>query len=608
MKRIAIFQCYDKQGVIDDYIPYLLNDLKESLEKLVIVVNGGLTNEGEKKLESLTQYVVCRENKGFDFGAWKYAMTEYLGWEELAAYDELVLLNDTFFGPFYPFRKVFAKMAEREVDFWGLTQHGKVEKDPFGNNPYGCWPRHLQSYFLCIRREMHVSHEFKEYWEKLPLAKSFFDLVGKFETVFTRYFTDRGFRWDSLISNGDTDKFYAYNPYAFNTYEILCQGFPVIKRKEFMAKLGQTLKFNNAEDYRRALEWIKQNTSYDTSLIFQNVLRNYNIADIHDALHLNYIIPDSFLENGNTDTINLSDVLIVLHISYTENIDYYVSFLEKIPEGIDVLITTVSDEKSKIIINSTSPLLGNHLKILVMQNRGRDIAGLLVAARPYIKKYKYMCFCHDKISKHHIYPKGKSFERILWENTLQSKEYIFNVLFKLKSDENLGVLVPPSPMSTNYIRQFFLTNWWGKLNYENTKILLNKLGVNVPISKTKTCLTIGTAFWCKTDALNPLWNYEWKHEDFPEEPMPTDYCLNHAVERSFAYIAQSQGYYTGIAMTPDWASILIDNYKYSFHEIITLHLNINHIARNIGVKYSFKILKRAIHIWLWKITRHYSND
>ena len=603
MKRIAIFQCYDKQGVIDDYIPYLLNDLKESLEKLVIVVNGVLTNEGRKKLESLTQYVVCRENKGFDFGAWKYAMTEYLGWEELAAYDELVLLNDTFFGPFYPFRKVFAKMAEREVDFWGLTQHGKDEKDPYGNCPYGYTPPHLQSFFLCFRTHIHTSWEFKEYWERLPVFETWSDEVGKGEFVLTQHFADKGFRWDSFISNEGKDKTFVYNPFLSNAYEILCQGFPVIKRKEFAAKLGPTLQFNNTEDYRNAFEWIKQNTSYDTSLIFQNILRNYNIADIHNALHLNYIIQDSILENG-ADAVNLSEVLIVLHITYTENMDYYASFLEKIPKGIDVLITTVSDEKSKIIINSASPLLGKHLKVLVMQNRGRDIAGLLVAARPYIKKYKYMCFCHDKISKQSVYTSGKSFERILWENTLQSKEFVLNVLLRLKSDRNLGVLSVPSPMSNGFIYQLG-NHWWGP-NYENTKNLLKKLGVNIPISETETCLTIGTAFWCKTDALTLLWDYEWKYEDFPEEPLPVDGCLNHAVERSFAYIAQSQGYYTGIVMTAYWASVAVDNYQYVFSEEFfrnVSHTNTDYVARQVGVKNAFRIFKRAVHVWLWKITK-----
>ena len=32
IKRLAIFFLYDKDGVVDDYIPYMLNDLNKTIE------------------------------------------------------------------------------------------------------------------------------------------------------------------------------------------------------------------------------------------------------------------------------------------------------------------------------------------------------------------------------------------------------------------------------------------------------------------------------------------------------------------------------------------------------------------------------------------------
>ena len=43
--RLGIFNCYDPDGIIDDYIPFLLNDFKENISRLIIVVNGRLTPE-----------------------------------------------------------------------------------------------------------------------------------------------------------------------------------------------------------------------------------------------------------------------------------------------------------------------------------------------------------------------------------------------------------------------------------------------------------------------------------------------------------------------------------------------------------------------------------
>ena len=40
IKRCAIFLYYDKQGIVDDYVIYLLNDLNKNIDKLLIVCNG----------------------------------------------------------------------------------------------------------------------------------------------------------------------------------------------------------------------------------------------------------------------------------------------------------------------------------------------------------------------------------------------------------------------------------------------------------------------------------------------------------------------------------------------------------------------------------------
>lgn len=593
MKRIAIYVCYDKQGIIDDYISYLLNDLKQNLDKLVIVVNGNLTAEGKKKLLALSSDVVKRENAGFDVGAWKFALTEYLGWQEIESYDELLLLNDTFFGPFYPFKVVFDKMAKRDVDFWGLTQHGDSVMFENHKKHKHFLPRHLQSYFLCIRKKMLCSQEFKDYWENQKTSKSWFEAVDQNEAHFTQYFGEKGFKWDSFISNEGKDKKFSYNPYGHNIYEILQQGFPVIKRKEFAAPLEMTIKFNNGEDYRRGLEYIKSNTSYDTRLIFQNVLRNYNIADIHDALHLDYIIPDDEIKDKN---LKIKDACVVLHLYYTEKIERYVSFVKNIPEEIDVIVTTTSDEKKKVIFNAFSEILGNRLLILVGQNRGRDVAGLLVTARPYLKKYKYLCFCHDKISSQTVYTIGNSFEHILWENTLKSREYISNMISTLEKDENLGFLsVPPLFMSAF---SFVLRPLLWSLNFQNTKKLLENLKISVPLDENKTCLTCGTAFWCKTKALAPLFEHEWKNEDFPEEPLPVDGTISHAIERCFSFVAQSQGFYTGIAMTSEWASVFINDYKAAFFNGYMLHAD--YVGKIFGIKNSFKVLASSIKFFFQK--------
>ena len=45
MRRIGIFVFFDADGIVDRYIPYMLTDLMKNLERLVIVVNGKITDE-----------------------------------------------------------------------------------------------------------------------------------------------------------------------------------------------------------------------------------------------------------------------------------------------------------------------------------------------------------------------------------------------------------------------------------------------------------------------------------------------------------------------------------------------------------------------------------
>ena len=72
-KRLGVFVFYDKDGIVDDYVIYLLNDLKENLDRLVIVCNGALTPDGRDRLEKISPEVYVHENHGYDVGAYKAA-------------------------------------------------------------------------------------------------------------------------------------------------------------------------------------------------------------------------------------------------------------------------------------------------------------------------------------------------------------------------------------------------------------------------------------------------------------------------------------------------------------------------------------------------------
>ena len=59
LNRIAIFSFYDSEGIVYDYVEYYLNELKKNVARLVIVINGQILENGEKKLGVFTNEIIC---------------------------------------------------------------------------------------------------------------------------------------------------------------------------------------------------------------------------------------------------------------------------------------------------------------------------------------------------------------------------------------------------------------------------------------------------------------------------------------------------------------------------------------------------------------------
>ena len=108
IKRLGIFVFYDKDGIVDDYVLFMLNSLKDATEDIIIVSNSKISDTEKKKFLAFTNKIKIRQNVGLDAGAFKDIFDEYK--EFFKEFDELILLNDTFYGPFTSFKKICKSM------------------------------------------------------------------------------------------------------------------------------------------------------------------------------------------------------------------------------------------------------------------------------------------------------------------------------------------------------------------------------------------------------------------------------------------------------------------------------------------------------------------
>lgn len=550
MNRLGIFCFFDTDGIVDDYIVYLLNDLSNNLERLVIVVNGSLQEAGRCKLERFSKEVLIRENKGFDAAAWKYGL-EYIGFDKLENYDELLLLNDTFYGPLYPFETVFTNMTTQQIDFWGLTINGTarwLEQDI---------AEHIQSDFIVFRNNILRDHRFKLYWDSMRLASSFIESLLYNETVLTKYFADLGYRYtcycttpEITLKTGE-----AINNCAYNQMTMIAEyKLPVVRRKNLMMDKQELLYYNRADEPCKVLEYIKENYNYDLCFIYSYMLRKCNILDIKTWLNLDYVLPRA--SSLYPEYQNSKKVAVVAHLFYDDLIEQSIVYLKNAIGLADVYITTDSQKKREAIVEALGAD-SQHVSVILVHGRGRDVAALLVGCRDIVKNYDYFCFIHDKKSgRMKPFTVGKAFAELLWDNTLKSSCYIKNIIGLLDREPQLGLLVPPPPKHGGYMGLIYDNYWSG--TYKDVQILASKLKLSVPISENNMSLSFGTAFWCRTDALITLFELGWSYNDFPEEPLP-DPCISHAIERIFPYVAQSRGYLTGVVMNDAEAATEIEN-------------------------------------------------
>lgn len=563
IRRLVIYFIYDADGIVDRYIPVMLEEMKKNSSEVFVVVNGKLTPDSREILQKITSKVFVRENVGFDVWAYKEAMEQY-GWEKLGEFDEVVLMNYTIFGPLYPFSEMFEVMNKKDLDFWGITVYHKQMCNPY-NISYGYIPEHIQSHFIVVRSSMLNSMEFHSYWENRPQITGYGDAVGQHEAIFTKHFEDMGFVWDKYIDTDDVKKFSGY-PLMWCPQRLIEEKkCPIFKRRNFFHLYNDYIDNSDGTQAKDLLDFLAKNKLYDTNLIYENIIRSCNMADIKNCLNLEWV-----LSAAHSDTKgNNSKVALIIHCYFDDLIDYCYNYALSMPQNSDIIITTDKKKTADIIekkFKSNGCNDWNDVKIILIENRGRDVSALLVGAAPYVMNYDYICFAHDKkVPQLAQGIKGYYFSERCFENILGSKEYVLNIIEKFNDNPYLGMLCPPPPNHSDYFPT--LGCEWGP-NYKITKELYDDLKLKAPISADKEPVApFGTMFWFRTKAMKKLFDRKWEYNDFPKEPNNIDGTLLHAIERIYPFVIQDAGYYCAWCMNDRYAQAELTNLNYMLRNI-----------------------------------------
>lgn len=541
MKRLCIYLIYDKQNIVDKYIGYILRELKSCMDYLIVVCNMKGNVYGADILEKNSNIVFYRENIGFDVGGFKEVLCRLVGWDMVMRYDELVLVNDSFFGPFKSMKNIFLDMDHRSVDFWGMASQGRRECERQRS-----FPEYIQSYFMVIRFPMLHSIEFRRYWEEMPFYNEFWDVVVQHEEKFTSYFSSLGYTYDILADIGINDSRINlannYSQYAMISYELIRKrNFPFLKKQQIAYN---TLEYQTQENLYQAIRYIDQETDYDINLIWDNIIRTLNMTDLQRSLHLQYIISSEESRDFEKNwSVYKKRIAIVIFAIYREAAEYIMEYLDKLGQDLEYFILVLSEYED---------VLKEYQKygINVERQSGNSYDSLAA-----LSHYDFVCVLHDTDVTSDVKPSctGKSYLYCIWENLLKDKNYVTGIMNRFEKEDRLGFLAPPQPNFADFFGTLGC-GWEGK--YEAVEKIVKELQLKCPISKELPPFRVTSDFWIRGNILKQLG--ELKEEDHCYTPY------------LWSYFAQDMGYYSGIVESTEYASMNQVNLLYYLKEIASL--------------------------------------
>lgn len=270
-KRLLIYTIFESEKHLQEYKVLFLEGLLPFADRVEIVVNGTLP---ENDLKRLAKYgnVQQRENKGYDAGAFQFGILS-LSYQELQQFDQLLLVNDTNIGPLSDLAEVFKRMDSKKLDFWGMS-FGEVQPDFTGMNPYGFIPEHLQSYFLVIEHSLLKDKLFYHYWQNLPDTSSRNAAIGRHETVFTRYFSNRGYVYDAVVKEG-TD-----SPIYIHPLRAIRDGMPLVKYSALANFDDHQFLWQELErrsEIPELLKYIEEETDFPVHIL-EDIIQKYKTS------------------------------------------------------------------------------------------------------------------------------------------------------------------------------------------------------------------------------------------------------------------------------------------------------------------------------------------
>ncbi len=260
-KEVVIIAHWDMDDIIDPYVVFMCQGFM-NMGKMVILASAHplMPCPALENYNEWCHAIICRTCDGYDFTSWKATLDCF---PSIYASKELILANDSNFGPMPSFTHVHKRMQSIKCDFWGMN---------FG---LGLAPA-LQSFYLVFKPQVIQHAAFKTFFANVPLDNNKEKAV-LLEASMTLWLAMHGFSAGAYCT---LKKFFEFPLYLqkYSPLVLLEFGVPLLKRLNIFSKSG----------YQQYMQYkTKHPHSYPWELI-DNYLQRTSVIKLkekHDSKH-----------------------------------------------------------------------------------------------------------------------------------------------------------------------------------------------------------------------------------------------------------------------------------------------------------------------------------
>lgn len=259
--------------------------------------------------------------------------------------------------------------------------------------------------------------------------------------------------------------------------------------------------------------------------------------------HIIKQIPKVTINEGkiNYNDIEESETLggslaVHLHLFYEDLLDEFCHYLNNIPYIFDIYVSVAKKDNIRLIKKKLKTL--NYVsKIIIAQtpNKGRDIAPFWIFFKKELSQYDYLLHIHSKKSLY------TGIEQNQWRSNMMScllgSPSLIKKISTLFNYYNVGLFFPESANMPIIIENWLVNNEIGK------KLCRN---LNIPFEDGHFNYPVGSFFWAKKDAVKSIFDLDLSYRDLPDEPIPNDGTILHALERVVSLAVRGNGFNNAI--------------------------------------------------------------